>query len=211
MDESEKRICCNLSPASSCGVSLNIPIFEVPKIKGKMKTILIAAFSMLLGFSAAVQAQTVYEHNYLVKVGDTAPDFTIREAGGESYRLSDLRGKVVMLQFTASWCSVCRKEMPFIQDEIWKPGKEQGLLVIGIDRDEPEETVKKFAADMKITYPLALDPGAEIFGLFAEKEAGVTRNVIIDRDGKIIFLTRLFEREEFDRMKEVIFAELAKK
>jgi peroxiredoxin len=89
--------------------------------------------------------------------------------------------------------------------------KEQGLLVIGIDRDEPEETVKKFAADMKITYPLALDPGAEIFGLFAEKEAGVTRNVIIDRDGKIIFLTRLFEREEFDRMKEVIFTELAKK
>jgi thiol-disulfide isomerase/thioredoxin len=91
-----------------------------------MKTILIAAFSLLLGFSAAVQAQTVYEHNYLVKVGDTAPDFTIREAGGESYRLSDLRGKVVMLQFTASWCSVCRKEMPYIQDEIWKPGKSRG-------------------------------------------------------------------------------------
>jgi hypothetical protein len=56
-----------------------------------------------------------------------------------------------------------------------------------------------------------LDPGAEIFSLFALKEAGVTRNVIIDRDGKIIFLTRLFEQEEFDHMKTVIFAELAKK
>jgi len=64
---------------------------------------------------------------------------------------------------------------------------------------------------MKITYPLALDPGAEIFGLFAQKEAGVTRNVIIDRKGKIIFLTRLFEQEEFNKMKQLIFSELSKK
>ncbi len=166
---------------------------------------------ILLCISPAVLGQKVYENNYLVRVGDKAPDFTVNEAGGKSYKLSDLRGKVVMLQFTASWCSVCRKEMPFIEEELWLPGKKQGLVVIGIDRDEPETTVKKFASDMKITYPLALDPGADIFGLYAEKEAGVTRNIIIDRNGKIIFLTRLFEREEFDKMKSVIFSELAKK
>lgn len=176
-----------------------------------MKKLILSAIAVALTLTVFPQERKVYEHNYLVKVGDTAPDFTIREAGGKTYQLKDLRGKVVMLQFTASWCSVCRKEMPFIEEEIWLPGKSKGLVVIGIDRDEPEETVEKFAADMKITYPLALDPGAEIFGLFAEKQAGVTRNVIIDRKGKIIFLTRLFEREEFDRMKEVIFAELAKK
>jgi len=125
--------------------------------------------------------------------------------------LSDLRGKVVMLQFTASWCSVCRKEMPFIENEIWLPGKEKGLVVVGIDRDEPVKTVLKFKDDMKITYPLVLDPGADIFALYALKESGVTRNIIIDRNGKIIFLTRLFERAEFDRMKETIFSELVKK
>ncbi len=165
----------------------------------------------LLVVAALSHGQKVYENNYLVKVGDSAPDFAINEAGGKSYKLSDLKGKVVMLQFTASWCSVCRKEMPFIEEEIWMPGRKQGLVVIGIDRDEPEATVRKFAADMKITYPLALDPGADIFGLYAEKQAGVTRNIIIDRNGKIIFLTRLFEREEFDKMKSVIFSELAKK
>jgi peroxiredoxin len=169
---------------------------------------LVAAFAAVAAFS---QDKKVYENNYLVKVGDTAPDFTVREAGGKTYKLSDLHGKVVMLQFTASWCGVCRKEMPFIEEEIWIPGKKQGLVVIGIDRDEPEETVKKFATDMKITYPLATDPGAEIFGLYAEKRAGVTRNVIIDRNGKIVCLTRLFEREEFDRMKKIIFTELARK
>ncbi len=173
-------------------------------------TLIIALIALAIPKSYS-QEKVVYDEGYLVKVGDMAPDFVIQEAGGKTYKLSSLRGKVVMLQFTASWCSVCRKEMPFIEEEIWKPGKNQGLLVIGIDRDEPVETVMKFAKDIAVTYPLALDPGADIFGLFAEKKAGVTRNVIIDRTGKIIFLTRLFEREEFDEMKKVIFNELKTK
>ncbi len=57
-----------------------------------------------------------------------APDFVVNEAAGKSYRLSELRGRVVMLQFTASWCSVCRQEMPFIEKEVWKPGKDRVLL-----------------------------------------------------------------------------------
>ncbi|MCU0379311.1 MAG: TlpA family protein disulfide reductase [Bacteroidales bacterium] len=176
-----------------------------------MNRIVIVFAALAIAFSVSAQERKVYEHDYLVKIGDTAPEFVIKEAGGKTYNLSDLRGKVVMLQFTASWCSVCRKEMPFIESEIWIPGKKEGLVVIGIDRDEPEQTVLKFIEDIKVTYPLALDPGAEIFSLFALKEAGVTRNVIIDRDGKIIFLTRLFDEKEFGQMKSVIFAELAKK
>lgn len=176
----------------------------------KIKALLIVAVAFV-AISACAQETKKYENQYLVKIGDTAPDFTIAEAGGKSYKLSDLRGKVVMLQFTASWCSVCRKEMPFIENELWLPGKKEGLVVVGIDRDEPVETVLKFKKDIAVTYPLALDPGAGYFSLFAEKDAGVTRNVIIDRNGKIIFLTRLYEREEFDKMKEVIFAELKKK
>jgi len=176
----------------------------------KIKALLIYAL-VFITISACGQETKKFENQYLVRVGDTAPDFTIVEAGGKTYKLSDLRGKVVMLQFTASWCSVCRKEMPFIENEIWLPGSKEGLIVIGIDRDEPVETVLKFKKDIAVTYPLALDPGAAHFSLFAEKEAGVTRNIIIDRNGKIIFLTRLFEREEFDKMKEVIFAELKKK
>ncbi len=157
------------------------------------------------------QPKEVYEHGYIVKQGQKAPDFVINEAGGKSYRLSDLRGKVVMLQFTASWCSVCRQEMPFIEKEIWQAKRSSDLAVIGIDRDEPLEKVLKFRRDIGISYPLALDPGADIFALYALKDAGVTRNVIIDRNGTIIFLTRLFEREEFDRMKEIIFKELDRK
>ncbi|OFY66374.1 MAG: redoxin [Bacteroidetes bacterium RBG_13_42_15] len=177
-----------------------------------MKNIIIALLSLCLAdISVNAQEKKIYKDDYIVKTGDMAPDFVVNEAAGKSYRLSELRGRVVMLQFTASWCSVCRQEMPFIEKEVWKPGKESGFAVIGIDRDEPLEKVLKFKQDIGVSYPLALDPGADIFGLYALKEAGVTRNVIIDRSGKIIFLTRLFNREEFDLMKKVIFSELAAK
>lgn len=174
------------------------------------KILLITTLIISTLFRVAAQERPVYDNNYLVKVGDKAPDFTISETGGKTYKLSDLRGRIVMLQFTASWCGVCRKEMPFIESEIWKPGSSKGLAVIGIDRDEAVPVVEKFGKDMGITYPLAIDPGAAIFSLYAEKDAGITRNVIIDRDGNIIFLTRLFERPEFDKMKEIIFEYLAK-
>ena len=177
-----------------------------------MKIVFSSLIILLISGSALCsQPKEVYEHGYVVKQGQKAPDFVINEAGGKSYRLSDLKGKVVMLQFTASWCSVCRQEMPFIEKEIWQAKKSSDLVVIGIDRDEPQEKVLKFRKDIGISYPLALDPGADIFALYALKDAGVTRNVIIDRNGMIIFLTRLFEREEFDRMKEIIFTELDRK
>lgn len=61
---------------------------------------------------------------YIVKVGEAAPDFTITLTDGKQVTLSSLRGKVVMLQFTASWCGVCRKEMPFIEKDIWLKHKD---------------------------------------------------------------------------------------
>ena len=167
--------------------------------------------TLLISSSCFSQEKRLNDEGYLVKIGDISPDFVINEAGGKPYRLSDLKGKVVMLQFTASWCSVCRTEMPFIEKEIWQKKKEDGLLVIGIDRDEPVEKVQMFRKNIAVTYPLALDPGANIFGLFAKKEAGVTRNVIIDRAGKIICLTRLYNKEEFEKMKKIIFDELSTK
>lgn len=174
----------------------------------KLKKSSFLLITLMLISIAPVTGQTADDRGYIVKPGDMAPDFTIKEAGGKSYRLSDLRGKIVMLQFTASWCSVCRTEMPFIEKEIWKEKKGSGLVVIGIDRDEPVSTVMKFQKDMAISYPLALDPGADIFGLFADKKAGVTRNVIVGRDGRILFLTRLYNRKEFELMKKVIFENL---
>ena len=144
------------------------------------------------------------DRGYIVKVGQQAPDFTVTLADGKIFTLSENRGKIIMLQFTASWCSVCRKEMPHIEKEIWLPLKAKNFVLVGIDRDEPLDVVKQFASTMKITYPLALDPKAGVFALFAKKEAGVTRNVIIDKNGKIAFMTRLYDEKEFETMKAEI-------
>ncbi len=145
------------------------------------------------------------DRGYLVKIGDVAPDFTTQLDNGSTFTLSEQKGKIVMIQFTASWCSVCRKEMPFIEKEIWQELKDKDFILVGVDRDEPIEKVKKFAKQTKISYPLALDPGSEIFMKYADKKAGVTRNIIINEKGEIVYLTRLFDREEFDGMKKVLF------
>jgi len=148
---------------------------------------------------------------YIVAVGDLAPDFEIEYADGKKEMLSSLRGKVVMLQFTASWCGVCRKEMPFIEKDIWQKHKNNSsFALIGIDFKETPEVAAKFAKDIKITYPLTLDRDGVKFNLFCGPDAGVTRNIIINKEGRIIMLTRLYEEEEFAEMVKLIDAELLK-
>lgn len=145
------------------------------------------------------------ERGYIVKVGDMAPDFEMTLSNGEHVQLSSLRGKVVMLQFTASWCGVCRKEMPYIESDIWAKHKDNAdFALYGIDREEPVEKIHELIEKTGVTYPIGLDPEADIFKLYAEEKAGITRNVIIDRDGRIVMLTRLFEMDEFNEMVQVI-------
>ena len=115
--------------------------------------------------AAAAEAVQADERGYIVKVGDQVPDFDLMMMDGTTLNIKELQGKVVMLQFTASWCGVCRKEMPHIESEIWQK----------------------------------LDKGA-----------GVTRNIILDRTGKIIMLTRLYDEAEFASMVKLINEELAK-
>lgn len=174
-----------------------------------MKKLSIILF--LLFTSVNIFSQENIDYQYKVKVGDIAPDFEMNLPSGKTIKLSSLRGKVVMLQFTASWCGVCRKEMPHIEKDIWQKYKNNpNFALFGIDREEPAETVLKFAKATGVTYPIGLDPKADIFATYAEREAGITRNVIIDKDGKIVMLTRLFKMEEFNEMVSLIDSLLAK-
>jgi len=166
---------------------------------------------MGLSISGAIaQKEIPADYGYIVKIGQQIPDFSMELTNGKTVKIADLKGKVVMLQFTASWCGVCRKEMPHIEADIWKKYKDNpNFALYGIDLDEPKDVVEKFAKLIPVTYPLALDPKGGIFYQFAEKGAGVTRNVIVDKTGKIVFMTRLYKDEEFQEMKKVI-AELLK-
>lgn len=163
--------------------------------------ILVLCSAMLASCSSSTKESAVEtDDGFIVKVGDEAPDFTVTTIDGEKYTLSDFRGKVVMLQFTASWCRVCREEMPFIESDIWQRHKQdENFVLLAIDRDEPAERVVQFVENIGITYPIAPDSESKVFTKYASAEAGVTRNVLIGRDGKIIYLTRLYEEPKFKK------------
>lgn len=184
----------------ACGMFLAAFVMSACGNKGK-------ANKEMAADSAEVKIDSVMADStgYIVKVGQMAPDFTITLTDGKEVSLSSLRGKVVMLQFTASWCGVCRKEMPFIEKDIWLKNKNNPeFALIGIDRDEPLEKVVAFAKSTGVTYPLGLDPGADIFAKYALRDSGITRNVLIDREGRIVKLTRLYNEEEFTSLVDKI-------
>ena len=153
----------------------------------------------------------VYEHDYLVKVGDIAPDFTLNLTDGTEFTLSKQRGKIVMLQFTASWCSICRKEMPHIESDIWQPHKDNpNFVLIGVDREETKEVVDNYTKKLGTTYPMALDSNGDVFASYAVRESGITRNVLIDKSGRIVMLTRRYVEPEFKELVNKIDSLLAK-
>ena len=152
------------------------------------------------------RTKTVFEQRLAAKVCELcgctdAEHYDIHHV----HKVKDLKGKVIMIQFTASWCGVCRKEMPFIEKDIWLKYKTNpAFALFGIDFKESKETTEKFAKDIKITYPLLLDPEGKAFYTYAAQGAGVTRNIIIDKKGNIAFLTRLYDPKEFEEMVKVI-------
>lgn len=170
-----------------------------------MKKILAIAFLCILQMSFA---QNKDNRGYKVNVHEQAPDLSFSLMDGTQITNESLKGKVVVLQFTASWCSVCRKEMPHLESEVWQRFKDDDFILIGIDLKEDVEKVEKFIKQMKVTYPFTIDSDGSLFEKFTLPKAGVTRNIVLNKQGKIIFLSRLYEPKEFQEMINVIENEL---
>ena len=170
----------------------------------------VSTVKVLSHTSRALFAQTMDNRGYIVQKGELSPKFEIELLSGDTLSNQSLLGKVVVLQFTASWCSVCRKEMPHLESEVWQKFKDDAFLLVGIDLKEDEATTLEFAAKMGVTYPMASDLEGRLFSLFAGPKQGVTRNIVINKKGEIVFLTRLYDRAEFEQMIEIIAQELEK-
>ena len=141
---------------------------------------------------------------YSVKVGDKAPKIDLELLNGQLLTNDNLKGRVVVIQFTASWCSVCIKEMPHLEKEVWQRFKTDDFLLVGADLKEDLNVVERFIQETEVTYPFTIDKDGSFFESFTNPGAGVTRNIVIDKKGKISFLTRLFDPKEFQEMIEHI-------
>ena len=109
-------------------------------------------------------------------------DFTLLDLQGKAWHLRDLKGKVVLVNFWATWCPPCRKEMPDLQ-ALYDKYKDQGLVVLSIS-DEEAAKVSPFIAERKISYPVLLDPGRKVNEAFIVE--GIPKSFVYDRGGKMV-------------------------
>jgi len=109
-------------------------------------------------------------------------DFTLADLGGAKHSLKDLRGRVVLVNFWATWCPPCRKELPDLET-LYTRFKDQGLVILAIS-DEDAGKVKPFIATRDIQFPILLDPGRKVNQLFQIK--GIPKSFVYDRGGKLV-------------------------
>ena len=109
-------------------------------------------------------------------------DFTLTDLSGKTWTLKQLRQKVVLVNFWATWCPPCRKEMPDLET-LYNRFKDQGLIILAIS-DEEAATVKSFLAQHAVNYPILLDPGRKVNELFQIE--GIPKTFVYDRSGKLV-------------------------
>jgi peroxiredoxin len=109
-------------------------------------------------------------------------NFTLTDLNGKSWTLKDLRGKIVMLNFWATWCPPCRKEMPDLESLYTRFGP-QGFVILGISDDDPDK-VRAFIQKQGTTYPVLLDPGSKVNQLLHIN--GIPKTFVYNREGKIV-------------------------
>ena len=175
-----------------------IYLCKEPNKEKVMKRVFIFTVSLLvLGTLARVNAQ---EKETLVKVGDDVPEFVVEMFDGQKINIKDLKGKIVLINFWATWCPPCQEELKRVQKEIIDRFKGKDFVFLAISREESKEQVKKFRERNGYTFPMGLDPERKIYSKFAT--ATIPRNFIIDKKGKIVEIEVGYTKEAFAKIIE---------
>ena len=139
---------------------------------------IIAALLVALGF---VVVWSMQEH--IVGVGDTAPNFTITTSAGDQVSPRNFGGKVLVLNFWASWCAPCVEEAPSL-NEFAKTFKNAGVVVLGVSVDRNEQAYLNFVKRFDVSYPTARDPQENLSYRYGTYK--IPESYIIDRNGKVV-------------------------
>ena len=122
-------------------------------------------------------------HETLVQVGDRAPDFTIKADNGRTYTQADFGGKLLILNFWATWCPPCREELPSL-DALQRTLGSKGLVVLAVSVDKDEKLYRDFLTVNKVAITTARDPAQDINRQYGTVQ--FPESYIIDRNGKVV-------------------------
>ena len=163
-------------------------------MKNKLSLLLV---SLVLGWQANLA--------WAVGLDQVAPDFTLRSLSGENLRLQEYRGKVVLINFWASWCGPCRQEMPIL-DRIHKRYEPAGFTVLGVNVEGELDKARKIADRLDVSFPLLFDDGQQVSEDYDLKSMPYT--VLVDRDGQVQFIHHGYkpgdENKYIDRLKTLL-------
>ena len=182
---------------------------NIKSFSRKVYIAMAACFVMLAAapYTASAQEQEdQIKATTIIHQGDKAPDFTVEMFSGEQIKLSSLKGKVVLINFWATWCPPCRQELTHVEKEIIEHFKGQDFVFLPISRGEKKSVVEAFREKTGYTFPMGLDPKQEVYKKYATNY--IPRNFVVGKDGKVIYVSVGFEPAEFASMIKTIEAAL---
>ena len=146
------------------------------------------------------------EEATIVKEGMVAPDFELTMFDGSVVKLADLKGKVVLLNFWATWCPPCREELTHVEKDIIEKFKGEEFVFLPVSRGETKETVAAFREKMGYNFPMGLDTDSLIYKQYAVTY--IPRNFLIGKDGKVVKASVGYDDEEFAELIKLIEQQL---
>jgi peroxiredoxin len=167
-----------------------------------MKKIL-CLFLLLSFFNSIGQATDDYTTSSILKEGQQLPACSYKNLENKSLNLENLKGKIVLVNFFATWCAPCMIEMPFLQSDIWNVYKDNlNFTLLSFGRGHSDEEVQKFIKAKSFTFPIYSDKDKSVYDKFATKY--IPRNYLFDKTGKLVYASTGFSKEEFEILKEKI-------
>lgn len=154
---------------------------------------------MLLIIMTGLNAQD--GNSTLTKIGQEAPAFSVETVDGRVVDTNELRGKVIWINFFATWCPPCKKELPVLQKNVLgKYSDNPDFVLVVLGREHTMDEMKEYKKTTGLNLPFAPDEGREIFSKYASES--IPRNVIIGKDGKIAIQSIGYTESEFAKLEQ---------